>query len=171
MVAVEARRKCFSAIESGVAPFGQLSLPEPVTVQFEPVDLVLLDLAGWRGLASTLSWDVAYLRSFDDLVDQWLLGSDHRRLLDIASEQLSSGGVGLDFGDLALAWLDRERLERLVSLVEASHGEYSVYALCYCLGKAFMAVGIAKERVESVPGFTDEELSLVPADDAQLLGA
>ena len=135
MVATVERRRSFTAIKGGVETAWDSTPFAGGPVNYEPVDLVLLDTAGWRGLASGLSWDDDYRRSLDELVDRWLTGIDRRRLLEIAAEQSSGGLERLDFKDLVVAWLDPPRLGRLVSLVQESKHQFLEYPVCYALGK------------------------------------
>ena len=166
MVGTAERLKAFTDLEGGVETAWASTSFGPGRNDFEPVDLVLLDITGWRGMASNLEWDADYLRSLDELVDHWLLGADRRRLLEIAVEQSSAGSEGLDFKDLVMAWLDPARLDRLVSLVGESQDLFPVFPVCYALGKAFTAADIAVEHCGVRRGYSDEELRLVPADDA-----
>ena len=166
MVATVERRRSFTAIKGGVETAWDSTPFAGGPVNYEPVDLVLLDTAGWRGLASGLSWDDDYRRSLDELVDRWLTGIDRRRLLEIAAEQSSGGLERLDFKALVVAWLDPPRLGRLVSLVQESKHQFLEYPVCYALGKAFTAVDITVEHYCARPEYSDDELMLVLADDA-----
>ena len=170
MVATEERRRSFLALKCGAAAEEIFTLSDSQHTNFEPVDLVLLDISGWRGLALTMGWDQVYLRSFDDLVARWLVGRDRRELLQIATEQTSAAHDGLDFGKLAVSWLNEERLGRLESLINESQYEVPIYPVCYSLGKAFTAVDIAIEHMGASYRST-EELSLVPADNGCSLEA
>ena len=166
MIATEKLKRSFSALESGLATDQFLGQRDSAAAEFEPVDLVLLDVSGWRGLATGMGWDRARLRSFDDLVDRWLVGGDRRELLDMAMSQAESGSGSVDFEDLAAGWLDQNRLGRLVALINESGYELPMYPLCYSLRKAFTVVDIAIEHVNARSSATAEELRLVPADDA-----
>ena len=165
MVATKERRRSFTELEGGVETAWSSAGVGCEPVLFEPVDLVLLDVPGWRGLARGRGWDTKYLRSLDELVDRWLMGVDRRRLLEIAGKRLSTGSGKLDFRDLVVEWLDPGCLENLVTLVRASQDPFPVYPVCYALGKAFNAADIAMEHLMAGPDFSDEELMLVPADD------
>ncbi len=166
MIATEVRRKSYTALESDREMGRTLSLPESEPTDCEAVDLVLLDIPGWRGLALTMGWDSIHLRSFDDLVANWLVGRDRQDLLKIAKAHTKDVRDGPDFTELVVSWLSQERLERLINLVAEAKYEHPIFPVCYSLGKAFTAVDIAIEHVTSVPVSTDRELSLVPADDA-----
>ena len=166
MIATEKLKRSFSALEGGMATDQLLDWRNPEAVEFEPVDLVLLDVSGWRGLARGMGWDEEYLRSFDDLVDRWLVGGDRRDLLNMARSRVASGSGSVDFEDLAVCWLDQDRVGRLVALINESGYELLMYPLCYSVGKAFAAVDIAIEHVSVGSDTSVEELSLMPADDA-----
>ena len=166
MIATEVRRKSYTALESDWKMGQILSIPESEPADYEPVDLVLLDIPGWRGLALTMGWDSKYLRSFDDLVANWLVGRDRQDLLKLAKAHAKDARDGPDFTELVVSWLGQERLERLINLVEEAEYEHPIFPVCYSLGKAFTAVDIAIEHVTAVSVSTNKDLNLVPADDA-----
>ena len=70
MVGTAERLKAFTDLEGGVETAWASTSFGPGRNDFEPVDLVLLDITGWRGMAARLESDADYLRSLDEMVDQ-----------------------------------------------------------------------------------------------------
>ena len=128
-----------------------------------PVDMIVLDGWGWRGLAGALGWNDDDLAGMDRLVDRWLMGADRRRLLDVADAGVRSGCVSFD--DVAGAWLGGERVARLESLVRVAGFGEPLYPFCYALGRALSDVESAVGFVTPRRRMSDDHLGLVAWED------
>ena len=129
----------------------------------QPLDMIVLDGWGWRGLAVALGWDETFLVGMDRLVDRWLTGADRRRLLDVADAGVRSGCVGC--GDVAVAWLGGETVVRLASLVRAAGYEEPLYPFCYALGRALSDVESAVDFATPRRRVSDAQLGLAAWED------
>lgn len=133
--------------------------PTPRTSGYQPIDLVLLDTAGWRGLAFAMGWSQEYRWSIDDLANRWLGGSDRRDVLALANRAAAARNNPV-FAGLVVSWLDVDRMNRLMSLAEQLNPSDPVPPWCYSVTKAFTAVDVAIEHVRSRPHLTDDQLRI-----------
>ena len=165
MVSAVEKELSFSALCGGHVVVQAYGLPAAGLAGrgLSAVDLVLLGRGGWVDLAGQEGWDDAYLRGLDELVDSWLRGPDRRSLVDAAYARSRGVGAG-GFREVALEWLDAERLARLCVLLEAGGYAFPVYPLSYALGRAFEEVEAALAHTRRRVTFTDADLGLVMID-------